>query len=159
MKKTLCPLENKVMEGLREQTLTPELQNHVSGCPICRDLAAVHGWMSQFKKESWTTGMPKKDLPTAQTVWDKAFARKKPDKRLVTKAMRPLIIPQVLSFAVFFAGSIFLGIKGILRFGNILDSPAAARIFPFFLVLISMAFLSVAFCGLLLALEKRKRPV
>jgi hypothetical protein len=158
MKKRMCPFEKDVLKGIRKQKLTPELQKHVSDCKVCENVVMVHTWMGQFKEKSLKIDMTKKNLPDARSVWDKAFVGKRPDKRLVTKALRPLIIPQVLSFGVFIAGCIFLGIKGIFRFGNIFDSPAAARIFPFFLVLMGMVVLSVVFCGLLLALEKRKKP-
>lgn len=159
MKKKKCPWEKEVMEGLRKSKLKPDLQEHISECPVCKDFVQVHTWMGQFKEKTWEIDLPKKDLPDARAVWDRAFARKRPDKQLVTKALRPLIFPQVLTFGVFIAGSIFLGIKGVFKFGNIFDSPAAARIFPFLLVLLSMVFLSVIFCALLLALEKHKRPV
>ncbi|MFC2141551.1 hypothetical protein ACFLR7_01280 [Acidobacteriota bacterium] len=159
MKKKKCPLDKEVMEGLGEGNLNPEFQKHISECPVCKDVVQVHTWMGQFKEKTWEIDLPKKDFPDARAVWDRTFARKRPDKQLVTKALRPLIFPQVLSFGVFIGGSIFLGIKGIFKFGNLFDSPAAARIFPFFLVLLSMVFLSAIFCALLLALEKRKRPV
>lgn len=159
MKKRMCPYEKDVLEGLRERKLTPELQKHVSGCRVCENVVMAHTWMGQFRERALNIDMPGKNLPDARSLWDKAFAGKRPDKRLVTKALRPLIVPQVLSFFVFFAGSIYLGIKGVFRFGDIFESPAAARIFPFFLVLTGMSLLSVIFCGLLLALEKRKRPI
>jgi hypothetical protein len=159
MKKQKCPWEKEVMEGLREGNLKPDLRDHISECPVCKDAVQVHTWMGQFKENAWKTDMPNKDLPDARAVRDRAFARKRPDKQLVTKALRPLIFPQVLSFGVFIAGSIFLGFKGIFNFGNIFDSPAATRIFPFFLVLLSMVLLSVIFCSLILVLEKRKSNI
>lgn len=159
MKKKICPLEKEVMEGLKEKELKPELQKHISQCPVCKDAVAVHTWMNQFKEKAWKADMPKKDLPDARAVWDRAYARKRPDKRLVSKALRPLIVPQVLSLVVFIAGGIFLAIKGFLKLGNIFDSPALARVLPFFLILISMVFFSAIFCVLLLALEKRKKLI
>jgi len=160
MKKKICPLEKEVMEGLGEKELKPELQKHISQCPVCKDVVAVHTWMNRFKEKAWKTDMPKKDLPDARAVWDGAFARKgRTDKKMVRKALRPLIFPQVLSFVVFIAGGIFLAAKGILKFGNIFDSPVLTRVLPFFLILISMVFFSVIFCVLLLALEKRKKLV
>ena len=152
-------MEKEVMEGLREKELKPELQKHISQCPVCQDVVAVHTWMNHFKEKAWKTDVSKKDLPDARAVWNRVFARKRPDKQLVSKALRPLIFPQVLSFGVFIAGGIFLGIKGIAKFGNIFDSPVLTRVLPFFLILISMVFFSAIFCALLLALEKRKKLV
>jgi len=159
MKKKICPLEKEVAECLREEKLKPELQKHISECPVCKDVVAVYTWMNQFKEKSWKTDMPKKDLPDAEAIWKRVHVRKIDNRQLVRKALRPLIYPQVLSFGVFIAGIIFLGIKGVLKFGNVFDSVAITRIFPFFLILMSMVFLSVIFCALLLALEKRKKPV
>lgn len=159
MKKKICPLEKEVMEGLGERTLKPELQKHVSQCPVCKDVVAVHTWMNRFQEKAWKADMPKKDLPDARAVWNGAFARKRPDKQMVRKALRPLVYPQVLSFVVFIAGGVFLAVKGIVKLENIFDSPVLARVLPFFLILISMVFFSMIFCVLLLALEKRKKLV
>lgn len=159
MKKKICPLETEIMAGLREGKLKPELQNHLSGCPFCQDVVAVQAWMNQFKEKAWETDMPKRNLPDADAVWNKAFACKRVDRKLVRKALKPLIYPQVLSFVVFIAGVIFLGTKGILKFGNIFDTPALTRILPFFLLFVSIIVISIVFCALLLALEKRKKPV
>ncbi len=159
MKKKICPLEKEIIAGLREGALEPELQKHLSECPVCQDVVTVHTWMNRFKEKAWKTDMPKKDLPGARTVWNGAFARKRADKQMVRKALRPLIVPQVLSFIVFIAGGIFFGIKGFLKLGNIFGLPALTRALPFFLVLISMVLFSVIFCAILLALEKRKKPI
>ena len=159
MKKKICPLEKEVMAGLKEGALEPELQKHISQCPVCQDVVAVHNWMNQFKERAWETDMLKKDLPDARAIWNKVNARKRPDKQLVRKALRPLIFPQVLSFGVFIAGIIFLGIKGVLKFGNIFDAPALTRILPFLLLFVSIIIISIVFGALLLTFDKRKKPI
>ena len=159
MKKRICPLEKDIKEALREKKLQPELNKHVSGCPDCNDSVSVHAWMNQFKEESWKTDMPKKDLPDAESVWKKVYSRKRPDEKMVKKALRPLIYPQVLSLGVFLAGIIFLGIKQGLSFSIIFDTPSLTRIFPFFLILICMVFLSGIFCALILSRDNRKKTV
>ncbi|MCJ7582744.1 MAG: hypothetical protein MUP98_19680 [Candidatus Aminicenantes bacterium] len=159
MKKRICPLETEIMEGLREKKLRPDLKKHVSECPVCKNIISVHAWMNQFKEESWKTGMEKKNFPDAESVWKKVYSRKRPDEKLVRKALRPLIFPKVMSFGVFLAGILFLGIKDVLKFENIFKTQVFNRIFPFFLILLSLVFLSAVFCTLLLALEKRKKPI
>jgi hypothetical protein len=159
MKKKICPLETEILAGLREKKLKPELQNHLSRCPVCQNVVTVHTWMNKFKEKARETNMPKKSLPDADDVWNRAYAWKRPDKQMVRKALRPLIYPQVLSFGVFIAGIIFLGIKDVLKFGNIFDTPALTRALPFFLLFVSIIVISVVFCALLLALEKRKKPI
>ncbi|MFC2168403.1 hypothetical protein ACFLRW_05400 [Acidobacteriota bacterium] len=157
MKKKMCPMEKEITAGLMEKKLKPELQKHASDCPVCKDVLAVHTWMNKFKEKSWKTDMLKKDLPDAEAVGKRGYSRKKPDEQMVKKALKPLIYPKVVSLGVFLAAIIFLSFKGILNFRNIFDNPVLIRIFPFFLVLLSMVFLSVIFCTLLLALEKRKK--
>jgi hypothetical protein len=159
MKKKICPLEKEVMAGLREEKLEPELQNHVSECPVCQDVVTVHTWMNRFKERAWKTEMQKKSLPDADAMWNRAYAWKRADRKMMRKALRPLIYPQVLSFVVFIAGGIFLGIKGVLKFGNVFDTPVLTQILPFFLILLSFIVISIVFCALLLALEKRKKHV
>lgn len=159
MKKKICPLEMEIMTGLREKKFKPELQKHVSECPACKDIVAVHTWMNQFKEESWKTDMTKKALPNAETVKKRVYNRRRTDEQMERKALRPLIYPQVLSLGVFLAGIIFLGIKGVLKFENIFDTLVQSRIFPLFLILLSLVFLLLIFCTLLLSLEKHKKTI
>ena len=159
MKKKICPLKKEILAGHREKKLKPELQKHASECPVCKDVVVVHTWMNQFKEESWNTDMPKKDLPDAEDVWKRVYSRKRADEQMERKALRPLIYPQVLSLGVFLAGIIFLGIKGVLKFENIFDTLVQSRIFPFFLILLSLVFLLLIFCTLLLSLEKHKKTI
>jgi len=159
MKKKICPLEKEITECLREENLEPELQKHVSECPVCKDVVAVQSWMNQFKEKAWKTDMTKRNLPEAEAIWRRAYTWKRVDEQTMRKAMRPLIYPQVLAFVVFIAGIIFLGTRGVLKFGNIFDTPALTRILPFFFLFMSIIIISIVFCALLLALEKRKKPV
>jgi len=159
MKKKLCPLEKDIMTGLRDNNLETELQKHISECRVCKDVIAVHAWMNRFKEQTWQTVLPEKTLPGAEALWNSAQSRRKPDERMVKKALRPLIYPQLLSFAVFFAGIIFFGIKGFPSFGNFFDTSFYARIFPFFLILMSLVFLFMLFSTLPLIVEKRKNSV
>lgn len=159
MKKKICPLEREIMAGLREKKLKPGLQEHVSECSVCQDVVAVHTWMDQFKEKAWKTDTPKKILPGAEVIWNRAYAWKRADRQVVRKALRPLIYPQVLSFGIFIAGIIFLGTKGVLKFRNIFDTPALTRVLPFFLLFMSIIIISIVFCALLLALEKRNKTI
>jgi len=159
MKNRICPLEREIMAGLREKRLEPEYQKHVSECAACQDVVAVHTWMNQFRENAWKTDVPKKSLPDAEAVWNRAYAWKRVDRQLVRKALRPLVYPQVLSFGVFTAGIVFLGSKGVQKFGSIFDAPAFTRVLPFFLLFMSIVVISIVFCALVLALEKRNKTV
>jgi len=112
MSKKICPMETEVMKGIGEEKMRPELKEHLARCPVCKDIALVQVWMNRFKEKAWKADMSKKDLPDARAVWNRVFARKSADKQMVHKALRPLIVPQVLSFVVFIGGGIFLKYHG-----------------------------------------------
>lgn len=159
MSKKICPLETEVIKGLREEKISAELQEHLSGCPVCQGIVAVSGWMNRFKENAWETDMPGKTLPSAQSMWDRVHEGRKPDKKLVRKAMRPLIVPQILSLGVFIAGIIYITIWGFKKFGNILDNRVISQILPFFGIMMVIVFVSLSFCAIVAAFDKRRHPI
>ncbi|MCK4646885.1 MAG: hypothetical protein KAU46_11590 [Candidatus Aminicenantes bacterium] len=159
MSKKICPLEKEVMKGLREEKMRPELQEHIAGCPVCQDITLIHGWMNRFKENAWNTDMPRKILPDAESMWNRVYARRKPDKKLVRKALRPLLIPHVIFYGVLIAGFLFLTVWGFKKFGNILDSRVISQILPFFGIMMIIVFVSLSFCTIVAAFDKRKHPI
>jgi len=159
MRKKICPMETEVMKGLCEEIMRPELQEHLAGCPVCQDIALVQGWMNRFKKTAWKTDMPEKTLPDAESMWKKVYVRRKPDKKLVRKALRPLLIPQVLFYSLLIAGIIYMTIWGFKKFGNILDNRVVSQILPFFGIMMFIVAISLSFCAVVVAFDKRKHPV
>ena len=93
MNKKICHREKEVQEWLKTGKGSPEIQNHITDCPVCQDHARVQEWMNRFKEKAWETDMPGKILPDAASVWNRVHTVKRFDKKLVRKAMRPLIIP------------------------------------------------------------------
>jgi hypothetical protein len=159
MRKKTCHREEEVQTGLNSGKLSQELQNHIPDCPVCQDIALVQGWMNRFKERAWETDMPEKILPHAASIWNRVYAGKSIDKKLVRKALRPLIIPQVLSFGVSVAGIIYLTVWGFKKFGYILDNPIVSQIVPIFGILMASGFFFFAFCALIAAFDKRKHPI
>jgi hypothetical protein len=159
MKKEICPREDEVLKALREEKMSEELQEHISGCSACQNTEAVSRWMHRFRESAWDTEMQAKNLPDAQTLWNKVRARKKPDKKLVRKALRPLIIPQVLFYGFLIAGIIYASIWGFRKFGHILDSPVISTMIPFFGILMAVVFISMSFCAIVAAFDRRKHPI
>jgi hypothetical protein len=159
MSKKICPLENEVMKGLREEQMCAELREHIEGCPVCQDIAFVQGWMHQFKENAWKTDMPEKTLHDAEGMWNKVHAKRRPDKELVKKALRPLIIPQVLFYGLLIAGIIAITIWGFKTFGNVLDNRAISQILSFFGIMMFIVLISLSFCAIVVAFDKRKHPV
>ena len=53
MKKKICPWEQEVIKGLRDENLSEELQKHLAECPVCQNIALVQGWMFRFKENAW----------------------------------------------------------------------------------------------------------
>lgn len=118
-----CPFENEVLMNLESGDIKPHIRAHLEECRSCGDTAMVHGWMNRFQKVSDTALeelMPRKKLPSADDIWDGAFAlqplpvrRSAPvDEELVKKAMLPLRITQAAAYIIIGIG------LGFLLFGN-----------------------------------------
>ena len=159
MIKKKCHREEEVQACLKNEKISPELQKHISACPICQDIALVHGWMNRFKENAWNTDMPKKTLPDAESIWKRIYARRELDKKLVRKALRPLLIPQVLFYGLIIAGIIYTLFWGFKKFGNTLDSRVISQILPFFGIMMIIVAISLSFCAIVVAFDKRKHPI
>jgi hypothetical protein len=168
MRKKSCPLEKEVMDCLKAGKLNPEIEKHTSECPVCEDVVAVYEWMNQFKNSSWEAEMLEKTLPDAETIWNRAQAKQKPDRRLVKKALRPLIYPRVFSYGALIAGVIYLFLTKGKAIGNIISSSSGAspvfdslsrtiaQLFPIFIIPAAMIIISMLFCVFIIGLEKLK---
>jgi hypothetical protein len=159
MRKKICPLENEVLKGLREKKMNPELEEHIAGCSACQNMALVQGWMNRFKEKAWKADIQEKILPTADSMWNRVHARRGPDKNLVKKALRPMIIPQVLFYCLLITGIIYPAVWGFNKLGNILDSRMTSMILPFFGIMMIIVVISLSFCAIVVAFDKRKHPI
>ena len=159
MSKKICPLENEVSKSLREEKMNTELEEHIARCSACQDIVAVSEWMRRFKESAWKTGIQEKILPTADSMWNRVHTRRRPDKKLVKKALRPLIFPQVIFYSLLIAGIIYTAVWGFKNFGNILDSRMTSMILPFFGIMMIIVVISLSFCAIVVAFDRRKHPV
>jgi hypothetical protein len=159
MKKKICPREDEVLKALHEEKMSEELQEHIAGCSACQKTEAVNRWMHRFRESAWHAEMREKTLPDAQTLWNKVHAKRRPDKKLVRKALRPLMIYQVLFYGLLTAGIIYAVIWGFGKFGYILDNPVIATIIPFFGIMMMIVIISLSFCAVVAAFDRRKHPV
>jgi len=130
--KISCPLEKDVLKGMASGNLEPGLTEHKTDCPVCKESAAIHEWMNRFHAVSVETKGADIKLPDAEAIWEKAYAPHayQPDKELVKKALRPLLIPQVLTYAaalVFIVYLVLSNLPGLRDFLNI--SPESLTIF------------------------------
>lgn len=159
MKKKTCQWEKNVIEGLCEEKMSAELQKHIMECTVCRDIALVQAWMHRFRENAWNADMPGKTLPDAQSLWNRAHARKRPDKTLVRKALRPLMIYQVLFYGLVTAGIIYAAFWGFRKFGFFLDNPVISAIMSFFGIMMVIVLVSLSFCAIIAAFDRRKHPI
>jgi hypothetical protein len=100
MKKKNCLLEKKVLNSLAAGDLTAEIKEHMETCLICQESAFLYQWVNRFQKVSRQGKTAEKKLPDAESLWERAFSLKTPDKELVKKALRPLRIYQVLAYVI-----------------------------------------------------------
>jgi len=171
MKKKTCHWEEKVIGCLKEEKLKSDIKKHVSECLSCQETISIYRWMNEFKSKSWDVVMKEKTLPEAEAIWNRAYAKLMPDRKLVKKALRPLMFPRVLSYGVFIVGFIFLFLskgKEIGNFiysrlgtGSMLDSisKTAPQIMPIILIPGFIIFISMLFCVLAVAFERRKPAI
>lgn len=108
MSKKSCPLEQDVLERMKRGQSSHELEQHIKHCPMCRDALLVSRWLNDFKAASLPYGAARKELPDAEFIWEQARASRRVDKALLRKALRPLLIPQVLSYIAAIIGIVFL---------------------------------------------------
>lgn len=168
MKKKSCHLEKEVVDCLKAGKLSPEIEKHTSECPVCEEVVAVYEWMNRFKNSSWKAEMPEKTLPDAETIWNRAQTKGKPDRGLVKKALRPLVYPRLFSYGVLIVGVIYLFLTKGRAIGNIITSSSAAgpvfdslsrtfaQLFPIFLIPAAMIIISMLFCVFIASLERLK---
>jgi lipopolysaccharide export LptBFGC system permease protein LptF len=100
MKKKCCLLEQEVLNSLAAGDFTAEIKQHLKTCPICKESAYLYHWMNGFQKVSRQGKTAEKKLPDVESLWEKAFSLKTPDKELIKKAMKPLRIYQVVSYVI-----------------------------------------------------------
>ncbi|MCP5046596.1 MAG: hypothetical protein GY940_05465 [bacterium] len=121
-KNTDCPFEQEVLMNLESGDMKPHIDEHMAGCPLCRETASVYRFMNRYRNESMAHQLPDKKLPSADAIWDGAFAtpapRPLPDKELVKKAMLPMLIPQVMMYISIIAGLIYLMIGNFGAIGE-----------------------------------------
>ncbi len=132
MSKTSCSYEQDVLKGLTSGNLTPGLKKHIENCPVCKETFVVHQWMNRFRAVSVETKGAEIKLPDAETIWEKAYASPAyhPGKELEKKALRPLLIPQVLTFAAAVLVVIYLILSNLPGVRSFLDiSPESMIIF------------------------------
>lgn len=169
MRKKICHLEKEVIDCLKAERLSPEIKKHTSECPICKDALSVYKWINQFKNRTWDAEMQEITLPAPETIWNSAHAKRRPDRTLVKKALRPMMYPQIFSYPILIIGVIFLLFSNMKQIGNFVDSIAGvgpvldslskimAQLFPLFLFPMVIVIISMLFCAFVLAFETRKK--
>ena len=169
MIKKTCHLEEEITRCLNADKLTPEFKKHLSDCPLCQEIASVQGWMKQLKNKSWNAEMSDKILPQPEAIWERATIKRRPDRKLVKKALKPLLFPQIFSYGVLILGFFILLFPNMKKIRNILDSSSSAgfaidslsklasELLPYFLMPMFIVLISILFCVFVLAFEKRKK--
>lgn len=139
-------MEQEVLNGLAAGDLTVEIKQHLKTCPICKESAFLYQWMNGFQKSSRQGKRAEKKLPYAEYLWEKAFSLKTPDKELVKKAMKPLRIYQVVSYAIaiiIILYLVFAHLPGIHTFLN--SNPVVGMILASLSSMVRTLFKSLSF--------------
>jgi len=70
-----CPHEDRVREALVRGLLPPELRDHASGCPACREAVAVSSWMRKSRTAALDEFAAGRRIPAASEIRARALAR------------------------------------------------------------------------------------
>lgn len=146
MKKKNCLLEQEILNSLPAGNLTAKIKQHLKTCPICKESAFLYQWMNRFQKVSRQGKLAEKKLPDAESLWEKAFSLKTPDKELVKKAMKPLRIYQLVSYVIAIIVLIYLALANFPGINSVLNSsPAVGMILASLSSLVRTFFKSLSF--------------
>ena len=145
MKKKNCLLEQEILNSLAAGDLTAEIKQHLKTCPICKESALLYQWMNGFQKVSRQGKLAEKKLPNAESLWEKAFSLKTPDKELVKKALKPLRIYQVVSYVIAVIVLLYLVVAYLPGIHSSLNSSPVVGLILTSLSLVRTLFKSLSF--------------
>lgn len=172
MKKKSCLLEQEVLSNLAAGDLTAEFKQHLKTCPICKESASLYQWMNGFQKVSRQGKTAEKKLPDVESLWERAFSLKTPDKELVKKAMKPLRIYQVISYVIAIIVLPYLvfvylpGIRGLLNSSPVVSMILASlssmtktlfKFFSFLIIPVIIGLLSVVIFTIITGFEPKNK--
>jgi hypothetical protein len=159
MSKENCPMGKEILAASKRGRFSEEMRKHLSACSDCSDSLLVARWMGSFRELLHQPETVSPDLPDMEEIWQRARDANIELKRKEKKALRPLLIPRILSYLAALAGVIFLltadlsGIKHFIAkslggeqiinfftsfFPRFINSSIFVAI-PFFIILLSMA--------------------
>ncbi len=99
MKQIECSFEAEVLAAVLQsrwpERVDAELREHVKGCAVCGDVAAVAGAIESAREE--TVAYAPTSLPNSGQVWWKAQMRAR--REAVEAAGRPITAVQIAAFA------------------------------------------------------------
>ena len=123
-----CPFEQELLINLESGDMKPHINEHIADCKQCAETVSVFQFMNRFNEEAVNFQVPDKKLPSADEIWDGAFAapalersyvvKPAPDKELVRKAMMPVLITQVIMYVTILAGGIYLLMGNLSEVGT-----------------------------------------
>jgi len=159
MRKKTCPMEEQVVAVLRKSEISESQQKHIEECPVCREAVYICRWMRQLNREGREEKMAGKVLPSAEEVWRGILASPRQRRELMRKALRPMVIPQILSWGVLIFGAVFLLVSRGKDIGNLLGGSleVVSRILPYFLIPLTVVMGSILVCTFASVLDKKKR--
>jgi hypothetical protein len=108
MKKRSCDKTPDVLAAANSGRLESLLRRHVDGCGICRDELLLEGYI-RLSADRGAEALPDRGIiPDVETIWEGARNIRAWKKDLERKALRPLLIPRILTYTLGAGGAIFL---------------------------------------------------
>lgn len=103
-----CEFEQTIINSHKDDCLNAEQKLHINNCSICSNSLTVFTWMNQFENIGKRDNEVEKILPTPENIWKRAFTPISSKKELISKAMRPLVITQLITYLTIFSGVVFV---------------------------------------------------
>lgn len=156
MRKSPCPKEQDLRDCFKKGKKDPAIEEHVKHCPDCAETLLVVQWMDRFKEESEKSVMEGRRLPSLEVIRQKPVVSRNDREFYTKKAMRLLLIPRILSTALFITALIFIiprlteKIRGLSAGPLFKDISLAVIVNP-------LAFLLFVFTGFFLFLSELRQ--
>jgi len=132
MKKETCLLEESLRAALAEKRLDPELRDHASSCPVCRDGLMISVGMRTLRDATLSEWRVEANPQDARKIWNLAQTERVASSDIVRKSLKPIMIYRKIAWSATLLMGAYLLLWHSSQIKNLLFSLSGLRtIFAF----------------------------
>ena len=124
---TSCEHEPQIVRAVRDGRLTPDLEQHVSSCADCREMADIVGAMTRLADQTMTLA-DRRRLPQASQLWWKGQLARRWEAE--ARAVAPLDRMQRIEVAAGLVAALVLLVSFFGALGSSASSATREGLFP-----------------------------